>query len=356
MCTFPSSPTSRSSLKCSAHDSCGGLLNSEGYCPVCFAPELQWIADTGKVLVGQSAHLHLELSNRSPATAELLVQQVRVRFGSGEWTAVELPWDRVAAGQTKPIRITTPPLATGGHQGIEIVLVLTAAHGFRRETLALSTAFVIQVEANRDLVVQQNIHYAADAPQTGATIYAPVRVQSEAARGPMSGPGSVQILGLHRANRYERQFGIRSADAPEVTAATVVTYRDAPSGIETPSEPFGLRKSQWILGRSRTIEEGGPNDVRLLYRDGQGQIDETASLQISRQHFCLYADEGQLKIRCLSQLGIQVDGQALFPGVEMVLRDGSRIELAADQSRLTLELTFQGSPGHVDRVLIQRRG
>ena len=340
-------------LKCGNFATCKGLLNTENYCPACFAPELKLLSDQTKVSVGQAAHLKLDLVNRSTSVRFLMVKQAWIRIANGEWSKIELSWDRVETGQAKPIRFTTSQLESGGNLGAEIVLMLGTQHGFREEVVVFSANFTIAVEDRQDVVVQQNIHYSADAPQTGATIYAPVRVQADQRNEPSNTTRSQQ-LNLHRAPRYETQFGVRPATRPHVNPATVVEFHDAISGFRGPVEQFGQRCSKLVFGRSRSKEQGGSNDVRLLYSQADGTVDESASLQISREHFCMYAEQGVLKLRALSNRGIRLDRKLILPGDVQIIGDGSKIELAAENSRIVLQVIYQSTANNVDRVLIQR--
>lgn len=340
-------------LKCGAFNTCKGLLNSESYCPICFSPELRLMSSPGPIAVGDSTHLEFALSNRSPASRNLLVKNIWVRIGNSDWKQLDLAWDRLGSGQTKLLEFTTPPMETGGSQGIEFVLVLASLNGFRQEVLAFNATLSLHVESSKDIVVQQNIHYAAEAPQTGATIYAPVRVQSDLVSGKPGGQGP-QVLELHRAQKYDRLFANQLADQCSVHPATLIEYHDVPLQIKPPVQMLGQRMSQLIFGRSRTIEHGGPNDFRLLYLSPDRSIDDEASLQISRQHFCLFAEQGVLKIRVLSEGGVLLNGKKLLPGTAEIISNGSCIDLKSNNSRIRLQLAFQESNELVDRIQIRR--
>ena len=195
--------------------------------------------------------------------------------------------------------------------------------GWREETVAFSTGFEITIEEGKSLTVQQNIHYAGDAPQTGATIYAPLRVTSDSGSSNAEPGSESQVLQLTRASVYERSLGLRgSDDGRRVLRNSVLRWRgfdDAPA-----DGPIVTTDGLVVLGRSRTKNQGGSTDVRMLIHNPDGSLDEANSRGISRNHCCLWIENDRLMLRAESELGAWCDGHKVLRGKAVELRNGSR--------------------------------
>lgn len=343
-------------LRCPAHEECGGLLDADGCCPVCIAPELSLDAGGVRVArVGGALSLPLVLTNRARVGRPLFVKGFWTREPGGEWRPVEVPWERLEAGACAPLHVRAEALERAGVHHVEVLLALGTRWRWREEVTAFTAGLAVTVEQEEALTVQQNITYAADAPQTGATIYAPVKVSGEA-REQNEGPGDAQPLVLTRAGKLERSLGLRGYDDGTVVARTVrLRWRGFAEGEAPPATPIVGADGMLYLGRSRARLRGGLNDVRLLAHDGRGGIDEQASRGISRQHFGLCVENGRLVLRVESDLGAWINGKAVPRGTSVLLRDGDRFSpIARDRGLLAVRASFEVHHGVVEAVTFTR--
>lgn len=339
-------------LRCAAFQKCGGLLEANGCCPCCFAPEMHLEADClRQATIGGSLTIPMNISNASPTKRAVFVEGLWVREGSGEWEKCDLSWELLEAGSAKPVSITASSLDRAGTHRIEIMVALSSRWQWRKEVFAFTTGLEISVEAEKDVVVQQNIHYAADTPQTGATIYAPVRVTSE--KNALVADSRSQKLPLTRAGVNERRFGFRGTkDEHIVRRDAQFRWRSFPK-FATPSDGMIVTAESLLnFGRSRTKQQDGTTDVRLLAVQQDGTLDEAASREISRDHFCIWIENDRLMLRVNSNSGAWVDGEVYPRGQIVQLNHGSRFSpLKTNQQRLMLGVRFEVE--HNDIVAIE---
>ncbi len=344
-------------LRCTAFQECGGLLDSSGCCPCCFAPEVHLAADCLKhATVGGSLTIPIIIENASPTGRAMLVKGIWVREGQGEWDECDLSWDRLEAGSQKPVSLTARSLDRPGTHRVEILIALASRWRWQEETFAFSTGLEINVESEKDVVVQQNIHYAPDAPQTGATIVAPVRVTSEQNRRSAT-KSKTQTLLLTRASVYERNFGLRGTENG-LTVKRTAEFRW--QSFPKSTSPFNgmLVTSNGFLtfGRSRTKQQDGPTDVRMLVTRPDGSLDEEASQEISRDHFCVWIENDRLMLRANSPNGVWVDGKVCPRGETVKLKHGNQLSpLKTGFDRLTLLVEFEVEHQEVIAVTISRK-
>ncbi|MCP3915250.1 MAG: FHA domain-containing protein [bacterium] len=345
-------------LRCPAFEECGGLLDSDGCCEECVAPELALDADGVRAArVGGALSLPLIVTNASRARRPLFVKGLWTREAGGDWRAVEVPWERLDAGTSAPIAVRAEALERAGVHQLEIALAVATRHQWREEVLAFTTGLALTVEGEEALTVQQNITYAADAPQTGATIYAPLRVQ--AAESPCAAPAAPKALPLTRASRLERALDLRGYDDGTVVPRTVrVVWRGFGDREAPPAGPIGGSEGLLTLGRSRARVGGGTNDARLLALAGPGDfsgIDEAASRGISRQHFGLCVENARLVLRVESDLGAWINGEQVPRGTSVLLRDGDRFSpIARTRGCLAVRASFESHHGVVETVTLTR--
>jgi len=340
-------------LRCAAFEECGGLLDGGGVCGVCIAPQLI-LEDSRPARAGGALALPLLLTNRAQVGRPIFVHSAHVREGDGDWRPLSLGSDRIDAGASIPIVLRTSPLERSGSHAVEVALALASRWRWREEVFCFTAGVHVDVEAGGQVSVVQNISYDASAAQTGATIYAPLRLENNE-RAP-SASGGPEPLTLTRADRLERAFGLRGGpDGNLVPRGARLVWRGFAGGDAPSDGPIVTSDGTLHLGRARTRASGGPNDVRLLVSDARGVIDEAASRAISRQHLCLSITGGRLVLFVESELGAWVDGVHAARGALVPLRDGSRIKpLPPSASPLELALRMEARYGVVESVEVTR--
>ncbi len=343
-------------LRCTAFHECGGLADEDGFCSHCIAPVLVLESDvSAKAAVGGRQTITLQLQNRSPARRSLHVPNLWYREKEDDWKSISPGWDLLTSNQANPFSVTINDLDKVGVHKVEFLIAVTSRWKWRSETYSFVASMEIVVDKSKDVVVQQNIHYSADAPQTGATIYAPIRVESneESHRPSTAGP---KELRLTRARVFARQFGLRgNANGTRVKRNTQFRW----TGFEKGESPFdGLLmapENRWLAGRSRTRAQGGDTDIRLLVRNQDGSIDEDLSRAISRNHFSLYVENDRLMIRSESDAGTSIDGKRLQRGESIAINDGSLVSpLPQSPQHTGLRFRFETEHDEVVKVNVTR--
>jgi predicted component of type VI protein secretion system len=96
------------------------------------------------------------------------------------------------------------------------------------------------------------------------------------------------------------------------------------------------------------------NDVRLLI-SSDGNIDEEASVNISRRHFQLYIENDRLILRVGSQNGLKLNDEAYRRGRTVALKDGDVIHpLVRAPDAVSLRVQFESQHDEVNRITLQR--
>ncbi len=156
----------------------------------------------------------------------VFVKGVWFRKGQDDWEQCHLAWDRIQPNGEQPINLVFDRLQLAGNHRVEVVIGLATRWRWREEIFAFSAGIEVRVEGDKEVVVQQNINYAADAPQTGATIYAPIRISNELHGNTLESPTAPQEIGLVRARVYERSFGWRGTRIEDARNSKKKTSRD----------------------------------------------------------------------------------------------------------------------------------
>ena len=339
-------------LRCAAYEECGGLVDEGGVCPVCVAPRLE-LTSQREAQVGGSMALPLLLENRARVGRPLFVRGAWTREGGNDWQPMELSFDRLDAGAGVPFTVRTEPLQRSGTHAVEIALALATRWRWREEVFAFATGVEIAVEAGGEVSVTQNITYDASAAQTGATIYAPLRLDARK-REQTSPRGGTELL-LARADRLERTLGLRGSQGTVIQREARLSWRGFARGHAPAEGPITTSDGSLVLGRSRTKMLGGSGDVRLLVQGADGELDEDASRSISRRHFSLSITGGRLLLHIESDLGAWIDGRHEPGGSIVELRDGSRFSpLPRSQAPLSLEVSWAAQYGSVEAIQLTR--
>lgn len=355
--------------RCAAFEECGGLLDEEGKCSSCFAPKLALKSgQANRANVGDTLTLSLGLSNHCSAGRTVYVEGVWYRKGRDDWQPCQLGWDRIEANGEKTINLIIDRLHLAGSHRIELVIAMSSRWKWREEVFAYSAGVEVRVESEKETVVQQNINYAADAPQTGATIYAPIRITQENQDFRIDDSQATRELPLVRAHVYEREFGWRgtrlSHADPSQSGRVVSVRRDAvfqfkgfSDRLAPDDSPLPIEEGCWTFGRSRSKKQNGPTDVQLLVFQADGKVDEQVSIRISRDHFCIWVQNGRLMLRSNNAGGVIVDSKQLGLGETIELSNGSVISpLAVYARKLQIKVVFELEHDEVARIQVQRMG
>ncbi len=307
-------------LRCAAFEECGGLVDADGRCKVCIAP-MMFLDGTGEARVGGALALPLTLKNAGGTGRPLFLAGAWVREAGGDWRELEVLWDRLDSGHTAALPVQSSTFEHAGTHRIDIAVALASRWRAREEVFAFAAGLQVEVHADAAITVQQNITYAPDAPQTGATIYSPLHITGE--RTGAGKPSAARVLDLMRAAKLERSLGLRGTrDGVAIPRGTKLVWTGFPSGSAPVDGSLLSSDGVLTLGRSRTVQQGGQNDVRLLAQTDRGEIDEAASLGISRHHFSLWIENDRLMLRVESDAGGYVNGERLDRAASTPLESG----------------------------------
>lgn len=308
-------------LRCAAFEECSGLVDTDGLCEVCIAPAL--VLDGAlEARVGGALSIPLTVKNTARIARPLFLVGVWVRGAGGEWVPHETVWDRLDGDEAKALTIHAKPFEREGAQRLDVAFAFASRWRWREEVFAYTTGLEVKVDGDSAVTVQQNITYAADAPQTGATIYAPLRFEG-GSPGARSADTGRRVLDLMRAPKLERTLGLRGTPAgPAVPRGVNLAWSGFERGCAPTDGPLVTHDGALGLGRSRTKSQGGTNDVRLLARTRDGAVDEDDSLGISRRHLTLWIENDRLMARVDSDRGAYLNGSRLKRDETHALEDG----------------------------------
>ncbi|MEM6665597.1 MAG: FHA domain-containing protein [Pseudomonadota bacterium] len=344
-------------VRCAAFDECSSLLDSHGLCPVCVSLDVQLDAAAVRgVQIGGVLSLPLLLSNTSQVGRPLFVSSLMVRRGGGEYQPVPLSWEKLDPGRASRVGVPTGVLEEAGVHQFDFLITVGTRYRWREERYAFETSVTADVSAPKaQAVVNQTIQIDGDmAP--GFTFYNPTRVgAAEPAKwDETSGP---MPLTLQRAERYERESGMRGLNGKvSIPRSTRMVWTGFGKGEAPEMGPVFNQSGSLNVGRSRTRQANGPNDVRLLVHGPDGAVDETLSAQVSRHHFDLYIENDRLVVRVESPNGLRVNDEAYGRGKTIALRHGDTISpLIHQRNALKLSVAMEVHFGSAETITITRQ-
>jgi hypothetical protein len=339
-------------LRCGAFTECGGLVEPTGHCGRCVAPALLISNDTPlKSKRGDRLSIPFVFRNASMAGRSLWVKRV-LQWDGDATEPVALAFDKVGAGEERSFHVETEPLDASGQRTIRLMLVLATRVRGVEEAYAFKADVHIAV-ANQD--TQQGNTYVQIG--TGAMMHR-VGEQAAAAAAPAGGPVSVT---LERAERYELESGIRGDRAAGLRVPRDVpfTFEGFREGDRPAPQSTLVAEGRFSCGRSRrgpAAEPGGiVNDVCLRAFTRSGEIDEPATMAISRHHFDLVVVNDRLCVQAATTKGLQVAGQLVGAGEIVPLATGDQIVPIPDHpEKLTLRVLFTNVLDTVAKVTVVR--
>ena len=343
-------------LRCMASEECGGLLDENGRCPVCVAPELSLDAGAGaSVKVGGTLALPLLVTNTSPVGRPLFIEAMWTRGDDGELREVDLAFQRLNPGDSADIGVRTGRLDTAGIHRIDIMFVAATRYLWREERYVFTTAIAIPVEPEGPSEIVQNYNIQADQIGAGMTIYNPTRIQKEREAGVDTHAEPIRLT-LRRADTMERKLGQRGYENDLVVPRSVVfSWQGFDAGQAPLDGPIRTPTGVLSFGRASNAAYSGLNDVRLVISTPEG-TDEEASVHISRRHFLLYVENDRLMLRVESQNGVAVNGKTLRRGETVRLEDGDAIApLVGQLGAISVTVAFETNQNEAGRIILRRR-
>lgn len=342
-------------VRCMAAEECGGLLDDHGLCTVCVAPYLQ--VDAGALTaarVGAAVALPMSIANLSSVGRPLFVTGLWSREATGPWREESLGWERLDAGETRPISIIAREIERAGAHGLQVMVALASRWRWRQENYAFTASLTLMVEdeASENGPV---VNIGGESAGHGNLVY--ISGKNDTGPGLQKTDEAIR-LAMVRAEREERRLGLRGLDADTWVPRkaefcwTGFGEGDAPfdGPILTPDGVLGA-------GRSRTRRQGGEGDVRLLAPSPSGGVDEELSRAISRRHMELYIENDRLVLRVTGGGGLRVNGEAYGEGKAICLVDNDVISpLVSAPERLSIKVRFRMEHGSVRRITLQRAG
>lgn len=342
-------------VRCMAAEECGGLLDDHGLCTVCVAPYLQ--VDAGALTaarVGAAVALPMSIANLSSVGRPLFVTGLWSREATGPWREESLGWERLDAGETRPISIIAREIERAGAHGLQVMVALASRWRWRQENYAFTASLTLMVEdeASENGPV---VNIGGESAGHGNLVY--ISGKNDTGPGLQKTDEAIR-LAMVRAEREERRLGLRGLDADRWVPRkaefcwTGFGEGDAPfdGPILTPDGVLGA-------GRSRTRRQGGEGDVRLLAPSPSGGVDEELSRAISRRHMELYIENDRLVLRVTGGGGLRVNGEAYGEGKAICLVDNDVISpLVSAPERLSIKVSFRMEHGSARRITLQRAG
>lgn len=336
-----------------AAEECGGLLDDEGLCTVCVSPHVQ--VDSGALTVakvGGAVALPVSIANVSVVGRPIFVTRVWSREASGEWRTESLGWERLDAGQSRPVSITANKLDRAGAHSIEILVEVASRWRWREERYAFAASLRLHVKAE-DKSVGPTVTLGGKEAGHGNTVY--ISGKSEASAEPETTAEALDLV-MERVEVEERRLGIRGINENLAVSRSVSLQWRGFAPEQIPSDgPILTADSLLAVGRARGRRAGGTGDVRLLVESGDGTLDEDLSRLLSRRHFELYVECDRLMLRVTGTGGVRVDGKAYGPGKAVPLNDGARINpVVKAPDALSLQIQFQTEHKTVTQVTVTR--
>ncbi|GAB5458217.1 MAG: hypothetical protein Hens3KO_12470 [Henriciella sp.] len=340
-------------LRCIAAEECGGLLDDQGLCTVCVDPHIQ--VDAGAltaVKVGGAVSLPLTIANVSVVGRPLFVTKLWSREAGGEWREEALGWERLNAGQSRPVNITANQFDRAGAHSLDVLVAVANRWRWRQECYAFSATLRLTIEGE----ATQNgpvVTIGGDSAGHGNTVY--ISGQKDDAIGYKMTTDALD-LPMVRSEKEERRLELRGISATHwVPRNARLNWHGFPE-LETPMDgPILTADGLLAVGRTRSRRAGGLGDIRLLAERPDGTVDEEMSRLISRRHFELYIECNRLMLRVNSSAGLRINGEAYGPDKTIALADGDKIEpLVKTAGNLAVLVGFKDEHGSINTISMTR--
>ena len=344
-----------------AFTECKSLVEPTKACPVCVAPSL--MVDAGAVVqskMGERMTVPLILRNNSTGGRPVWVKQI-VKFDGRVEEPVSLTWEQIDAQTERHFTIETPPLAEGGTHALRLLFVIASRYKGLEEAYAFSGGTTLTVSGQESQQIVQNINMQGAHFETGGLVHTALNTKDRASSAPTA-LADRQALPLDRAEKYELEHGIRGyADKGVRVPRNVEFAFNSFKSDEAPHDGATMvMTGRFMAGRNSRSPDPStnstPNDLCLrVYDPRTGEVDEPATMAISRHHFDFVVVNDRLCVHARTTHGMELAGTPLPSGTVMPLRHGERlVPIPGRPDKLQLQVAFTSSIGSVDRITISR--
>jgi hypothetical protein len=350
-------------MRCAAFTECRTLVTPAGPCPACLDPVL--MIDAGAVVsakAGERMSVPLIIFNRSPAGRPLWVKRIAKRDGAAE-EQLSIPWEQIDPRSERRFSLDTPPMADGGTYTLNVILVLATRYKNVEEEYAFAAGVSVSVAGSTagPSVVNFTVSGEAGGHGAGHNVIANIH-RDRAAEMASTALGDRRVVPLERAERYEIEQGVRGyrREGIRVLRHVEFSFDGFRSGDVPPAGPALLARGRVLFGRNTRSPEPAatvsPNDVCLRAFDPRTrQVDEPATMAISRHHFELIVVNDRLCVQARATKGMQVNNETLTPGEVVPLAPGDRIvPIPGRGDKLTVRVGFANGLGVVNRIDVSR--
>ncbi len=349
-------------LRCLAYAECFSLVEPLTPCRVCVAPELY--IDKNAVTntsVGHQLTIPLVLRNTSSIERPIWATRAMMRRGSDDFRPLDLPWERVGAGDERAFFVETGALEAGGTGVIEIEMAFGTRYKGYEEQYLYGGAIRFSSDTPSDSQIVQNIDLSGAQFGTGGMVHVPTRMDSPASAGSAASTDRVRVP-FDRYERREVEWGLRGYSATGRLVPRTADFRliGFPARHAPSTASIGSR-GVLVFGRnSRDYDDEqnpDPSDVVLRVTDPRtGKTDREASFAVSRRHFDLMNLNNRLCLFVRSSYGVLVNGKQVTTSTLHDLNDGDIIQpLIGNPEALAIRLAFEARPdGIVETVRIER--
>lgn len=340
-------------VRCMASEECGGLLDDNGLCTVCVAPYLQ--VDAGALTmakVGGAVALPMSIANQSAVGRPLFVTGLWSREASGPWREENLGWERLDAGEARPISIVAKEISHAGAHGLQVLVAVASRWRWRQENYAFTTNLTLMVDdpsGEKGPVV----NIGGESAGHGNLVYISGKNDNQSVHQQSEEAAALRMV---RAERDERRLGLRGLDSVTWVSRHAEIRWTGFDGDNVPLDgPILSPDGVLSAGRSRTRRQGGDGDLRILAMTSDGELDDKLSLLISRRHFEFYIESDRPVIRVTAGGGLRVQGKTYGEGKTICLSDGDIIQpIASAPDSISIQTRFRSEHGCVRQITFQR--
>lgn len=340
-------------VRCMAAEECGGLLDDNGLCTVCVAPYLQ--VDAGALTaarVGGAVALPMSLANLSAVGRPLFVTGLWSREAAGEWKEEAVGWERLNAGESRPITIVADEIEKAGAHSLQVLVGIASRWRWRQENFAFTAQVTLMVE-DPSSEKAPVVNIGGQSAGHGNLVYISGKNEQKAVREVAAEALRLQMV---RAERDERRLGLRGVNPDlSVPRRAEIRWQGFAKGDAPLNGPILTPDGVLAAGRLRTRAQGGEGDLRLLVNTPDGGMNEEVSRMISRRHFELYIESDRLMLRVNGSGGVRINGEAYGEGKTISLCDGDTIAPIVSRPKdIAVKVTFQSEHGSVRNIIVQR--
>ena len=349
-------------LRCLAFAECMSLVDPLTPCSVCMAPEL--FIDKNAVVktrVGHQLTIPLVLRNSSPIDRPIWATRAMMRRANEDFRPLDLPWERIEAGEERAFHVETGPVEAGGTGVIDIEVAFGTRYKGYQEQYLYGGAIHFSSDGPGETRIVQNINFANAEFKDNSLIHMPTRLASDS-HGDAAAIADREKVNFSRFERREVEWGLRGYSGsgrlvPRTADFRMIGFssRHAPSVLSIGSRGvlvFGRNSREW-----NEADNPDPSDIVLrVTNPATGQTDREASMAVSRRHFDLMNLNNRIYLFVRSSNGVLVNDSQVTTSTLHALNDGDVIKpLIRKPEALAVRMTFEARPdGLVEAVVIEK--